>query len=607
MFDGENNNWSQFADKIQIIYRHAARSHSEELSMQLSSRTSLANSENTPETKRAKVLQRFAEFDAAVTKIEAAFADDSFSTAFGAYREALNLSRGFPSLEERTVKLAVAQAAKRLPRDWRMAKSLLLEVGQVDPGGEIPLELWEQVQQCERKETIDRALSAADAAVSTGTTQLARLRLAGLAAQYPGDPRLGMRSNVTAAPSAKPLGHGPPAAGRQASGNKADRSVVQAIRARAREFEKSGLYDEAVDQFEELGRIDPSYPGLKEEIQRCRRLNEKEQVVVPSLALVPFDPAVAKPAPRLKSSAGWNRVAAVGFSAVMLSVTADLMWMQYARSPAKPKTLSTAALVVHPPLRPTATRQAAPPPQVQVITPVPVVEAIPSPQPKRNTGELSKDISGGTVREAPKRRSFDSSRLSTPLAKLLSSTSEAGEAPPVVELPTQDNLPAPQLPDLENNRKAEEDAWASVNQNDSHSVESYLSRFPGGANREIAEQVLTNLRRIKAEHTQSAEVLYVLRQYTAAWNARNLEGILSLESYLDRRTLKAQLSPLKSLVMNLSPLSEPQVEGEQARVLCRRRVSEVFADNVEKQSPEVTVTFLLAKRNGIWMIESVRQ
>jgi tetratricopeptide (TPR) repeat protein len=525
----------------------------------------------------------------AAAKIEAAFADNCFSAAFGGFREGLNLSRGFPSLEERIVKLAVTEASKRLPRDWRIAKSLLLEAGEVDPGGEVPQALWEEVQQCERKETIDRALTAAEAALSTGTNRLARLRLDGLAARYPGDPRLETRLKGRAAAAQKPLESRPPAA---RSPEKPNRSVIQAIRARAREFEKSGLYDEAVEQLEELSKIDPLYPGLNEEIERCRRLKEKDQAVVaPSLALVPFTRAAAKPQPRLKSAANWNRLAALGCSAVLLSVTADLMWMQYSKSAAKPKTLRNPPPVVHPPVSPQTT---LPPPPA-------IVEVIPSPPPDA--------ISGATVAEAPKRKSFDSSHLTAPLAKLPpAGANELAETPPLVAPPIQDNgvsATPPSLPEMEKGSQAEADAWAAVNRNDLHSVESYLNRFPGGANHEIAEQVLTNLRRIEAEHQESAEVLNVLQQYAAAWTARNIESILSLERYLDRRTVKAELAPLKSLVMNLSPVSEPHIEGTQATVRCRRQVLQTFQDNVQKQSPEALVTFVLAKHDGAWIIQSV--
>jgi hypothetical protein len=59
--------------------------------------------------------------------------------------------------------------------------------------------------------------------------------------------------------------------------------------------------------------------------------------------------------------------------------------------------------------------------------------------------------------------------------------------------------------------------------------------------------------------------------------------------------------------MNISPSANPLIEGERATLLCRRQVSEVFEDGVAKQTPEQTVTFILAKRDGAWTIESTKQ
>jgi hypothetical protein len=158
--------------------------------------------------------------------------------------------------------------------------------------------------------------------------------------------------------------------------------------------------------------------------------------------------------------------------------------------------------------------------------------------------------------------------------------------------------------DLENTIKADNAAWAAVNRDDMQSVGSYLSRFPDGANRGAADRAMAEIRSADAARRQSAEVLKVVQQYAAAWSARDVDSILSLQRYLDRRTLKAQLSPLKALAMNVSPSSEPSFTGQRATVQCRRQVFEVFEDGVKKETPEQTVTFVLAKRDGAWTIES---
>jgi hypothetical protein len=166
---------------------------------------------------------------------------------------------------------------------------------------------------------------------------------------------------------------------------------------------------------------------------------------------------------------------------------------------------------------------------------------------------------------------------------------------------------AQELADLERKTRADNDAWAAVNPADLHSVESYLSRFPGGANYASAERAVADIQRADARRRQSAEVLAAVRQYAEAWSARNIDSILSIQRYLDRRAVKAQLSPLKSLVMNVAPYGEPSIDGEQATVRCRRQISEVFEDGVAKQTVEQTVTFVLGKRDGAWTIEGTRQ
>jgi hypothetical protein len=270
--------------------------------------------------------------------------------------------------------------------------------------------------------------------------------------------------------------------------------------------------------------------------------------------------------------------------------------MHYAKSVAKPKAVSVVE-VAHSPVAP-------------AIGPIPMKVIAPEHSAVK-VAELSGPVSRATPAEVRRQTPSDSSRwdalLEKPLAPRVEQTRDILQP---IEQPVEDNwwtAAAPELPDVENTTKADEDAWAEVNPGDLHSVERYLSQFPGGANREIAERALADIRRTKSAQQQSAEVLGVVRQYAAAWSARNVDSILSLQRYLDRRAVRAQLSPLKSLVMNISPASEPRIEGAQATVRCRRQIFEVFADGVEKQSPEVMVTFVLARNSGAWTIESAKQ
>ncbi|HMF75219.1 MAG TPA: hypothetical protein VK604_06115 [Bryobacteraceae bacterium] len=501
--------------------------------MQLSGLTSLANCEPTTEQARARALRRLEDFALATGKVEAYFADGRLSAGFGEFREAVNLSRGYPALEETVVKLAVAQAEQLLPQGWRIAEALLQEAGEVDSGETVPDELWDGIQQREREETINRALNAAEAASPNGRMPLARQRLAGLAAKYPGESRLETRLKT-----------------------------VDARSAHSREFETRGFHGGVRQQRE-----------ARPEMVLVRRTATKQKQR-PKTAWVRF-----------------KRVTTLISATAMLSVAGGLAWMHHAKSLAKPEAVSAA--------RPVTTPAIATLP-VEVFTPKSqTVQVV----------EWSGAVSGAAPVEVRRRTPFDPSRLDASLKLPAPVGNQIRAIPPPIEQPVHDSWlsAAPELPDLENRAKADEDAWAAVNRGDVHSVERYLSRSPGGANRATAEQALADIRRTEAAQQQSAEVLDVVRQYAAAWNARNVDSIVSLQRYLDRRAVRAQLSPLKSLVMNISPTSEPRIEGAQATVLCRRQVSEIFADGVEKQSPEVTVTLVLARRSGAWTIESAKQ
>jgi hypothetical protein len=123
---------------------------------------------------------------------------------------------------------------------------------------------------------------------------------------------------------------------------------------------------------------------------------------------------------------------------------------------------------------------------------------------------------------------------------------------------------------------ADDRAWRAVNMRDADLVESYLLRFPGGAHR---GQAVLALSAIRVEHRESAEVGDALREYETAWNARN-----------------------KPMIMELSAVSVPRIEGNQAIVRCIRKVSGLS----EERGTEQNVVFVLRKQKGAWMIESDR-
>jgi tetratricopeptide (TPR) repeat protein len=105
------------------------------------------------------------------------------------------------------------------------------------------------------------------------------------------------------------------------------------------------------------------------------------------------------------------------------------------------------------------------------------------------------------------------------------------------------------------------------------------------------------------ELADSAAVLAVLQRFATAWSAKDLKAITGIESDLDKRALKTQLAAVKLLSMKISPVMPPQIDGAQATVVCRRQASETFSDGSARQNPPALVTYVLAKREGVWRIE----
>ncbi len=108
------------------------------------------------------------------------------------------------------------------------------------------------------------------------------------------------------------------------------------------------------------------------------------------------------------------------------------------------------------------------------------------------------------------------------------------------------------------------------------------------------------------EQADSAAVLAVLERFANAWSAKDLKAITAMQTDLDKRALKAQLASVKVLLMKISPVMPPQIDGGQATVVCRRQAAETFSDGSARQNPPALVTYVLAKRDGVWHIEHAR-
>ncbi len=155
--------------------------------------------------------------------------------------------------------------------------------------------------------------------------------------------------------------------------------------------------------------------------------------------------------------------------------------------------------------------------------------------------------------------------------------------------------------------QAEENAWAAVNLKDRRSIESYKSRFPSGKHFSQADAALRSIPSSDAASGDSAAVLATLQKFAASWNEKNPEAIVMLQPSLSKRTVRTSLDAVRSMQMTITAISAPQVSGDRATVVCRRKVAETFSDGTEKSSPETIVTFTLVKQGRTWVIESAKQ
>ncbi len=156
----------------------------------------------------------------------------------------------------------------------------------------------------------------------------------------------------------------------------------------------------------------------------------------------------------------------------------------------------------------------------------------------------------------------------------------------------------------------DEAAWRSVNKTDRSSIDGYLNRFPSGVHVSQAREALTVLgwpsSPPSSSSSNSASVLAVLQEFAGAWSAKDLSTIVRLQPSLTRRELKAKFENVRTWNMTLTPLAPPQISGDQASVVCRREITQTFADGTKIASPSATVTYFLRNRGASWIVESFK-
>jgi hypothetical protein len=655
----------------------------------------------------------------------------------GAFREAANLSREFAALRKMVCDAAIEQAEQLVSRNWRVAESLLNEAAQLDSSLVVPAELRQGICREQREESIGNVLAETARAEASGSLSGIRERLALVLGNYPGETRLKSRlASIDALLAEKRQREESLRLKEKAEARERDLAAAQdrvrddqrrvkAAAARAREFEKSELFAEALEQLELIRTIDPLYSGLESEIARCTAL-ARPTAPEHQVPLIPHEILAASaevPAPRttgiVRKLSVWNAAKVeLTIAATLLLAGLGLWTARHPQLFVSSKPVAIAVAVAQPETGTLLVESTVPDPDLFVNNrkytgpsaagmlaialppdtyevranrhgytdygPVQVavskgaetkIKLQLNPKlasleihgallgthvkvdgaalgvslsnktlaleltPGSHLIELFKDgflprrikrqvAPGETILLASSDVRLESAGVPAPGLNILplqlsslnkqsaaslqpflsaypdgpSSVKQMRAVPPEqnTEQNTEQNIKAAEL------ERAEQAAWQTANLLDRSSLENYTSQFPSGSHFGQAEQALAHLRTAELLRQESAQVLTVLRQYANAWSTKDLDSIVALHRSLDRRVVKAQLSPVKALVMRIAPASDPRIDGVQATVPCRRQVVEIFIDGVEKQSPVALVTFVLMKRNGAWTIEGTR-
>jgi hypothetical protein len=160
--------------------------------------------------------------------------------------------------------------------------------------------------------------------------------------------------------------------------------------------------------------------------------------------------------------------------------------------------------------------------------------------------------------------------------------------------------------------------WNGANKASKPALQAFLAKHPSGA---FAQQALAELGRIDRElaaqqqHQQEAErlrqereeVRMVLRAYAEAFTRKDAKQVADHWPSMpakDLRDIRASFRDFQSIKLELRPLGEPEIKGTSARVQCQRLTDAV--DRFGSHPTEGTVTILFEKRNGRWVIDSIR-
>ena len=516
-------------------------------------------------------------------QVRRAFDDDRFVDALGAFREAINLSRGVPSLEEHVLARVIKEANDLAERNWRVAEALIHDAEHLDKDRQAFAATWKEIHASQAEERAARIV-----------TQSVDLEIGG-------------NRQLTAEAVVKRPEVAPPA-------------TVAAVAAPTGET--------APSLSEKTGRSWSHTFSLR---SLQVPLSVAATLVLVGVALwtihrSSFEETSKPPDKRLSPT----RSETTNDAAARRSTTRGGLTSNVSPAPVESR-------------RAPVTRQ-TPVERTEVVVPVPARTLQPGQVSAPSSDELTLaaqvelewqkvDQSNAASLQAFVSAYPDTSRGSEGREKLLDldrikRTQEEQAAWDEVDKNSRTGIqsflakyPAGNhqekaislMADLDRRadaarlEAAEESAWNSVRLTEQGSIENYLAQFPSGKNHSRAMEALADIRQAqKSKDAEAAVILNVIARLAKAWNTKDVDSIVALQANLDRRLLKSQLLAAKTLSITISPTSVPEITDAQATVKCRRETAEVFLDGVKKIEPETLVTYVLTKRNGAWIVEEAR-
>ena len=136
------------------------------------------------------LTERAAKLDETLTIFRSELEADRYAPALGKFREAVNLSRSWKELRTRVLRAGAQEAKNLLPRNWRVAETVLSETNGIEGDYAIPTELWDKVRAAQQDEVITNALYTVDRTELIESIEKAREQVNRLLVTHPAEPRL---------------------------------------------------------------------------------------------------------------------------------------------------------------------------------------------------------------------------------------------------------------------------------------------------------------------------------------------------------------------------------------------------------------------------------